>query len=341
MAVRARLSLCCFLLLAALAAVRAPRPAVAGTVPAYSITALALPTPSQSGYLTAVNGSGQVVGWSGVNGSSRGFLLQDGAGAVLPPHRRDIDSHALGINDRGVVVGYSRGAFTRGVLWKKGKPKLLKSLRGLPYSTAHDVNDRGQIVGDASKGQGDLVPVLWKGSSARKLPVLPGATRSLARAINNRGQIVGYSGSGQISYACSWERGRITKLPLVGGYTESSAEDLNEAGQVVGSVSQDSAGPAVVWQEGLPSVLPGLGGPDAGAKAINEAGLIVGIAQLPSGVSHAVLWREGQVYDLNDLIPTGSGWILESALNVNDQGWIVGTGQLNFQDRTFLLRPLP
>jgi hypothetical protein len=43
--------------------------------------------------------------------------------------------------------------------------------------------------------------------------------------------------------------------------------------------------------------------------------------------------------DLNDLIPDGSGWVLERAEALNDRGQIVGTGTLDGQQgRAFLLR---
>ena len=46
--------------------------------------------------------------------------------------------------------------------------------------------------------------------------------------------------------------------------------------------------------------------------------------------------------DLNSLIPSSSGWTLESANDINDSGWIVGVG-LNPSGQTdaFLLAPVP
>jgi hypothetical protein len=45
--------------------------------------------------------------------------------------------------------------------------------------------------------------------------------------------------------------------------------------------------------------------------------------------------------DLNDLIPAGSGWELETARGINDNGWIVGEGTFNGEHRMFLLTPVP
>jgi len=43
--------------------------------------------------------------------------------------------------------------------------------------------------------------------------------------------------------------------------------------------------------------------------------------------------------DLNKLIPTGSGWVLQQAFGINNAGQIVGTGTHNGQSRGFLLSP--
>jgi hypothetical protein len=43
--------------------------------------------------------------------------------------------------------------------------------------------------------------------------------------------------------------------------------------------------------------------------------------------------------DLNSLIPANSGWVLQFANGINDQGQIVGEGTLNGQAEGFLLTP--
>src|SRR5262245_12387301 len=43
--------------------------------------------------------------------------------------------------------------------------------------------------------------------------------------------------------------------------------------------------------------------------------------------------------DLNDLIPPGSGWLLEVAAAINDAGQITGTGTVNGCTHAFLLTP--
>jgi hypothetical protein len=80
---------------------------------------------------------------------------------------------------------------------------------------------------------------------------------------------------------------------------------------------------------------------DPEAKAINNAGIIVG--DRSGGVfagGHALVWRDGKVLDLNDLIPRNSGWSLLSADGINAKGEIAGTGYFGGLIRAFLLKPI-
>lgn len=47
------------------------------------------------------------------------------------------------------------------------------------------------------------------------------------------------------------------------------------------------------------------------------------------------------MYDLNDLIDSGSGWVLVEARDISDEGYITGYGLYNGQTRAFLLVPEP
>jgi probable HAF family extracellular repeat protein len=60
-----------------------------------------------------------------------------------------------------------------------------------------------------------------------------------------------------------------------------------------------------------------------------------------SGTSHAFLYSGGTMTDLNSLIDPASGWELTYASDINDYGWIVGTGQNpSGQQHAFLLKPI-
>jgi probable HAF family extracellular repeat protein len=79
-----------------------------------------------------------------------------------------------------------------------------------------------------------------------------------------------------------------------------------------------------------------LGGSSSYATAINDSGQVVG-----GTGGHAFLYDNGKMVDLNTLISSGSGWVLESATAINDSGQIVGCGT-NSRGKTdaFLLTPL-
>ena len=72
------------------------------------------------------------------------------------------------------------------------------------------------------------------------------------------------------------------------------------------------------------------------AVAINSHGDAVGTAATADLLDHAVLWKDGQIYDLNFLIPENSGWgrLLE-ANDISNNGCIVGAGFQFDGDRAY------
>ena len=58
------------------------------------------------------------------------------------------------------------------------------------------------------------------------------------------------------------------------------------------------------------------GGDHSRALAINELGDIVGVSDSPVG-NRAVLWtRHGEMWELNQLIPAGSNFVLTEAVSI-------------------------
>jgi probable HAF family extracellular repeat protein len=95
---------------------------------------------------------------------------------------------------------------------------------------------------------------------------------------------------------------------------------VNASGQIVGwLVNRDGRGQALLWQaDGSLSQQPDLGSPpDSSARAINDAGQIVGIS-VAQYSGRAVLWQHGAVYDLNEVIPPGSNLFLTSANDISN-----------------------
>jgi probable HAF family extracellular repeat protein len=82
------------------------------------------------------------------------------------------------------------------------------------------------------------------------------------------------------------------------------------------------------------------GGSDSHAQGINNLGQIVGVSTVST--LRAFLWTETSgMIDLNDAVPSNSGWVLQDATAITDNGYIAGYG-INPQGRQhgFILLPL-
>jgi probable HAF family extracellular repeat protein len=86
--------------------------------------------------------------------------------------------------------------------------------------------------------------------------------------------------------------------------------------------------------------LGALAGGSSEAYSLNNRGEVVGRSAVPGNGHYAFLYREGRMLDLNDLIPTGTGWVLTDAVDINNSGQIVGNGYLRGAVRQFLLTPI-
>ena len=70
-----------------------------------------------------------------------------------------------------------------------------------------------------------------------------------------------------------------------------------------------------------------LGGTYSFANSINNHNLVVGSSNvLGDAGSHAFLYTDGRMTDLNSLIDPASGWTIHDAYDINDFGQIAATG---------------
>jgi probable HAF family extracellular repeat protein len=79
--------------------------------------------------------------------------------------------------------------------------------------------------------------------------------------------------------------------------------------------------------------------PYGNATGINNRGQVVGVAGSTSFRS-PVLWHNGAMSLLQDLLPAGTGWDLRYADAINDNGQIVGYGIINGQTHAFIMTPI-
>ena len=161
----------------------------------YTVTDLGtLPGDSYS-TATAINGSGQVVGYSYIDeGYQHAFLYENGQMKDLGTLPGGSWSEAYDINNSGQVVGVSgTSSGQHAFLYENGQMVDLGTLpasHSYPYSRAYGINDSGQVVGDSEPSHAFLYESGQMVDLNDRIPSDSGVLQ-YARDINNEGQIVG------------------------------------------------------------------------------------------------------------------------------------------------------
>lgn len=280
---------------------------------------------------------------------------------VVFPNRNDF-GEIVGISETGTAnpLGehWSCSAFfptitgdiCLGFAWQWAKMTALPTLGGYDGFAAA-VNNRGQIAGWAENKVHDptcVAPqvlqfeaVLWGPgkSQIQELAPLHGDPDGAATAINEKGQVVGISGTCDVAvgafsakHALLWEDGRVVNLPTLGGAGWNTPIVINNRGEIAGfsdlpgDVSGGVLTPnfhAVLWTRDHVihdlGTLPG--DTISEATGLNDKGQVVGVS-FPS--SHAFIWQDGVMTDLNTLIPSDSPLELISTGDIDDRGEITG-----------------
>lgn len=224
-------------------------------------------------------------------------------------------------------------------IWREGQI-IDVGASGSDYSRATAMNDLGEVVGVND----DFISQIQEGAfkwQNGQMVMLPKVTLPAVYAINNKGQIAGAqwnapSMNEEVSYGILWQDGHTTDIGSLPGKRSATPYSINEKGEVVGSAF-DSGDPDVynadrsfLWRNGSMIDLGNLGGKTSEALAINNNSQVVGsseTSQLDSDyshtpISHAYIWQNGHMIDLNTLIPKNSGLVLQSATGINDAGQI-------------------
>jgi probable HAF family extracellular repeat protein len=238
------------------------------------------------------------------------------------------DAFATYVNDRGQVAGYAytnttpnpadflcgQLQFGLGVptvdpfFWENGTMTDIGTLGGV-CSYATGLNNRGQVIGDSDLA-GDIIfhPFRWDKKGGLQDLGLLGGVYGATWGINDAGDAVGWAdlAGDVINHAVLWPNGTTTPIDLgvTGGFTMSVAVAINSRGQIIGCVTSD---------------------PNS--------------ACFPNG--DAFLWENGDMVDLNSLVPPHPGIQLTGGdVYINDQGEIVIPGILSDGDvHAFLLTP--
>jgi uncharacterized membrane protein len=310
-----------------------------------------------SGYTGMPDGTRQAALWRGTAITVLGTLPGGAHSMVQWPGINDRGT-IVGISRTGVTdslgESWSCSAFLPGAgkvclgfVWKNGTMRPLPTLGGT-NGFAAGVNARGQVVGWAETKVHDPTCVapqvlqfralVWEPWGARRtLRPIHGDSTSAATAINGRGQVVGISGACDVAvgrrsaaHAVLWDHGKPHDIGNIGGQYWHTPMAINERGDVVGfgnppdgDIDGDSLR-AFAWTRahGIRDLgkLPG----DAFSQAlgINERGQIVGVSCLVA--CQAILWQDGVMHKLQDLVEAGFTGQLWSARGINERGQITG-----------------
>jgi probable HAF family extracellular repeat protein len=291
-------------------------------------------------YGYAINALGEVTGRSTYSHQAHAFLY-DGAMHDLGTLGNFASGSA--INASGQVVGLSYVA--ENVIHAfhyDGAMHDLGTLGGT-NAYAYGINDSGVIVGLSNfAAQNPATHAYRYDGTMHDLGTL-GGTNSSAMAINNNGWITGSANiAGDLESHAYIYDGVMHDIGLLPGGKQSQGRAININGLVVGSAEVAENINHAFLYDGVMHDLGTLGGSTSLALGINASGQVVGMSDTTGNASlHAFLWDNGQMFDLNDLIPPTPGVRLIDATGINDAGQIVVHGSYNFFDATFLLTPVP
>jgi len=316
----------------------------------YTVTDLGTLPAFNSSEAGGINASGQVAGWShNTSGIDHAFVWTSGSGLLDLGTLGFNSSAAIGINAFSQAAGevYNSSGPSHAFFWTTDAGLAdVHSSSLFSSSEAMGINGAGQIVGRLANPTGSVHAFLWSSDAGMSdLGPMPGMTDSFARGINDSGQVVGTSWNDTDGRAFLWTSGAgFTDLGTLPGFIYALASSINASGQVVGEASNDT-GPidGFLWTpDGTMTDLGTLPGfLYLQPYAINASAAVVGQVSNDVRSQRAFIWQNGVVTDLNTLIPSESGWVLNIATGINDSGQITGTGTLAGARRAFLLTPIP
>jgi probable HAF family extracellular repeat protein len=239
----------------------------------------------------------------------------------------------------------------------------LGALPGATTAYGATINNRGWVMGESGLVPG-FWPVtthatVWRNGVITDLGTLGGPSSGIDWVqTNNRGLIAVLSQTANIDpnnedfcnfpfnteltcLGAVWQNGVLTALPTLGGYNAYPG-GLNNRGQIVGAAETSTQDPtctppqvldfeAVIWgpKPGQIQALPPFPGDSVGiAVEINDKGQVVGVsggcAPYGQSIFHALLWQDGQPFDLGSL----GGHNGTVPFVINNRGEVVGYSDL-------------
>ncbi|HEY1685279.1 MAG TPA: DUF3466 family protein [Tepidisphaeraceae bacterium] len=305
---------------------------------------------------SAVNDNSDVAGTSsGPDGNSNNVIVWSwGSTTTIFPEGSYESVSATGINNVGQIVGsgYTNlsapAPLPQSYVWDPNQGLITECVTDGQRANFSAINNSGQFAGQIVNETSGQAAIFSKMQAPALLPNYGDDTQSDALALNNNDEAAGWSGFPQSATsiqeeAVLWQNGTV--IDLTPGNTWSKADGINDQGQVIGNMNESLNNGGLINVPFLWDAIKGLTelsdfGDGGYAESINDQGEIVGFVFNQDGTETlASLWVKGVLYNLNDLLPANSGWVLEDATGINDAGDIVGSGIYDGQDEAFLLTP--
>jgi probable HAF family extracellular repeat protein len=292
-----------------------------------------------------VNNRGTAAGWADTSTPDPGcfldclvnhaFVWKNGVTTDLGALPGGLSSLALGVNNRGLIVGQSQNGSidpltgapeVRAVLWRKGQIVDLGTLGG-NASTTISINDRGQVLGAATNAI--LDPFANTLQSACLILPTNNPCSGSTFVFNSI-----FSPTTTETRAFVWQDGLMRDLGTLGG-PDSAPEINNDRGEVTGwSYTSFVANPSTgtpnvdpfLWspEDGKMMDLGSLGGTFGSPFWLNNRGQVVGASNLAGDQTfHPFLWDRDKLNDLGTL-----GGYTGVAFMLNDAGETVGYADL-------------
>lgn len=256
--------------------------------------------------------------------ASGGYLTQESGALVFHALGKAAQTGistfgGAGLNSEGAVVGQAETGRSRSTkhgpraiihafLWLAGHRTDLGALPADEDSTATDINDNRQVIGTS-----DARGFLWEAGAIRDLGMLPGFSRAVPMAINRNGQVLG---------RCE--------------------ADQNTGYAILGSAYIQP----FLWNKGTLKALPVPSGSTmVFPVGLSDDGTGAGFVFSRTEPPVPLVWRDGKVFDLNDLIPQHGGWRIWKPIAISAAGDILALARgatdnpSRVQPRLVLLTP--
>ena len=342
--------------LAALCAAVSTAPAVAGTLPQYTILDLGTVGSDSASQAFGISAGGVAAGRSvGSTTTAYSWSLAGGFTALPKLTGRNF---AVGndANDSGLVVGTATttafGAGAVPVMWTNGVVAQLPMPAGETVGRANSINAAGVAVGSVGSGISERA-VIYSNGGVTVIPLAAGGGKmTTAYGITDSGLVFGIgtdasNAARNVGMVYTPASGVVSDIGAIPGANGAIAFAASPNGYVVGSsmTNQGSGLPFIRDLAGNMIAIPVLQNASSGsARGVNSAGWAVG--NFGTAFSLPFLYDGSQTHLLADLLPAGSGWDFltntsASAMGISDNGIIVGTAVHNGLTHAYALVPVP